>query len=245
MSKAFHLKHWDELYETAQTRQVRVLSYYSKPNKLVGEGLGHMMSQPDGLALYGTWTFLEVLASTAPQFDRGWLVRNGTPMDATRIASLMRLPIEPVERALKFFSTAPMDWLEELEWEGSKQAEPKIKTEPPSARHQHAISTPSARHQHADGISVRGKTDKSKTEDSEERERENGGFATKGEARAAQREQRASAKARLKDLASVAEEDRTPDQEAEFAKLTGLVREIEKKQRGGDFTPVQIKNKTI
>jgi hypothetical protein len=237
--KALHLKYWNTVYETAATRQVRVLSYYSKPNKLVGEGLGHMLNQPDGLALYGTWTFLEILASTAPQEQRGWLVRNGTPMDATRMSALTHIPVPMIERALSFFSTAPLDWLEELEWEGGRQGELPVPLGTPSASHQAANGTPSASHQAANGKSVRGKTDKRKTEETEEREEEYGGFASKEEARQAQTQQFAATSARKRELEAVPKAERDEEQTAEIKKMARLLKAIQKKQRAGDFTPVR------
>lgn len=112
LMKAWHIKHWDTLYESNSSRVVQTLSYFCQPNKLTGEGIGHMNMQPDGLELYGTLTWLKVLASTALKAQRGWLIRNGTPMDAARMAALLRIPQEKIQRALDFFSTTPMDWIE-------------------------------------------------------------------------------------------------------------------------------------
>lgn len=241
--KAYHIKYWDDVYETAATRQVRTLTYYSKPNKLVGEGLGLLLSQPDGLMLYGAFTFLEILASTAPQEWRGWLVRNGTPMDALRMSALTpRIPPEMIQRTLDFCSTPPMDWIECLEWDGASQLPlggPKqLRT---IASHQPADGTPSASHQPADGKTVRGKTDRSKTEDTEEEREEDGGFAVQQEARARQTMQFAAAQSRKRELEATPKEDRTEEQEVEFKKMRRLIRAIQQKQQRGDFTPIKEK----
>ena len=136
--KAYHIKQWNTLYETASTRQVRTLTYYSKPIKFVGECIGHLFQQVDGLALYGTWTFvLESLAASATHDWRRWLIRNGTPLDAQRMSALTRVPQKDIERAIEFFSTPPMDWLENIEWPGQAQLELP-------ARHQTADGTPMA-----------------------------------------------------------------------------------------------------
>ena len=222
--QAYHLRHWDALYETAETRRVRTLTYYSKPNKLVGEGVGHMLMQPDGLALYGTWTFLEALASTAPQNQRGWLIRNGTPMDAQRMSALTRIPMKEIERALTFFSTPPLDWLEVSKWD-----------------HGHAQGTPIADHGHAQGtpwsVPTRGKKEDKETEVLK-RERRKGGFASEGEAAQGQVRQFAAIQAVKGELEAVDPERRTLEQEEELKKLRGQLRAIQQKQAAGDFTPL-------
>lgn len=154
--KAYHFKDWDELYENNSSRTVVSLTYFCQPNKLVGEGVGFMLMQPDGLELYGTLGFLKGLASTSNRTNRGWLVRNGTPMDALRMAMLTRLPQEKIQRALDFFSTAPMDWLLLDEWTDGK----------PSASHRQAIGPPSDSRKTGHGISAGLMTDKMMTEDS-------------------------------------------------------------------------------
>jgi hypothetical protein len=109
---AFHITQWDTLYETAASRKVVTLSYYSKPNKLVGEGIGATLAQEDAEALLGTWALIEALASTAPFGFRGWLVRNGSALDAPRMAALTRRPKEKFERALEWFARPEIGWLE-------------------------------------------------------------------------------------------------------------------------------------
>ena len=223
MSKAYHIRQWDNVYETAQTRQVRTLTYFSKPNKLVGEGLGHMLNQADGLALYGTWTFLEVLASTAPTEWRGWLIRNGTPMDATRMSALTRIPVADLQRALDFFSTAPMDWLELLDWQGEKQGKLPLGT-----------GTPSARHQTTDGISVRGKTDKEK--EGRSRERDKKGASPEG--MEGSKLQWASVSKQIRELEAKGSSATVADKQ-ELRRLRAILRAIETRQAAGDFGTVQ------
>jgi len=244
--QAYHLRHWDALYETAETRRVRTLTYYSKPNKLVGEGVGHMLMQPDGLALYGTWTFLEALASTAPQNQRGWLIRNGTPMDAQRMSALTRIPMKEIERALTFFSTPPLDWLEVSKWDhghaqGTPIADHGHAQGTPIADHGHAQGTPIADHGHAQGtpwsVPTRGKKEDKETEVLK-RERRKGGFASEGEAAQGQVRQFAAIQAVKGELEAVDPERRTLEQEEELKKLRGQLRAIQQKQAAGDFTPL-------
>jgi hypothetical protein len=224
--KCWHITMWDDIYETAETSRIRTLSYYGKPNKLIGEGLGFTLSQPDGLALMGTFALFEALASHGLPKQRGWLWRNGSPLDVPRIAALLRIPTEPIERALKHFSTVPMDWIEEAEFPGDGRA---------SAGH----AQPGAGREPGDGraSATRGKIEREKTTEVE-RERRDGGLSSE-EARSRQTQQFAAARARLTTLEAVPEEERTEKNRAELRGMKALVRQIQKKQARGDFSPVE------
>lgn len=112
MSKAFHIKQWDDLYETHETKKIRTLAFYAKPNKLVGEGIGLTLQEPDNMALLGTWALIEALASTSAREQRGWLIRNGTALTAARMAALLRVDARYFERALEWFVRPEIGWLE-------------------------------------------------------------------------------------------------------------------------------------
>lgn len=126
MPKAYHIKDWDLWYESAETRKLKTLTYYGKPNKLVGEGIGLTLASADNLVLLGMWALLEAVASTSERGWRGWLVRNGTPMTATRIANLLggRVAVERIEQALDHFTDEGVRWLEYIEMPGTIPAEP-------------------------------------------------------------------------------------------------------------------------
>lgn len=112
MSKAYHIVHWDTLYETCETRKIRTLTFYAKPNKLIGEGIGLTLQEADNVALLGTWALIEALASTSAREQRGWLIRNGSALTAARMASLVRVDVKHFERALEWFSRPEIGWLE-------------------------------------------------------------------------------------------------------------------------------------
>ena len=113
--KAFHINGWETDRENAETRKYVDLLWFRNKVKLMGEGLGHTLGQADkqGPFLYGMFKVIEQIAAGCK--PRGWLIRNGTPMDAARMGSLMRMPPAYFEEALKFFSSAPMDWLEHVD----------------------------------------------------------------------------------------------------------------------------------
>lgn len=129
--KAFHIAQWDTLYETSASRKVTTLSYYSKPNKLVGEGIGITLQDPHNVALLGTWALIEALASTAPRHQRGWLVRGGTALTPARMAALTRVDEEHFDRALKHFCRPEIGWLELGELPGDSPTNPPTPGELP------------------------------------------------------------------------------------------------------------------
>lgn len=118
MPKAYHITHWSD-YETSESRKVKELTYYSKPNKLMGEGIGNTLAlpEPENVAMLGVWALLEAIASKTARPHRGWLVRNNTPLTASRISALLhcRVSTELLEKALDHFMTAEVGWLEFIE----------------------------------------------------------------------------------------------------------------------------------
>lgn len=226
---AYRFKDWDTTYENDRSRAINALSYYCQPNKLVGEGIGMMLMEADGLELYGVLGFLKALASTAPREWRGWLVRNGSVMDARRMSALTHIPMEKIERALRFFSTAPMDWLVLEVW-------------PPLPKRRGGVNATGAGREQDGSILTGLSTDKGlSTDDQQQSNKQNGRFASAEAAAEAQKRQFGAVKSRIEDLERVSEDDRTPEQEAELKKMRGVLKAIQKKQRAGDFTPVEEK----
>jgi len=116
---AYHIKQWD-LYERADTRKVDFMPWYPKQTKLMGIGIGYTMAQPDNVELLGLWNLLEIFATQSKKFQRGWLVRNGQPLTAAMMASLVpQVPEAKFQRALEHFSKPEVDWLEQAVWGGA------------------------------------------------------------------------------------------------------------------------------
>lgn len=229
---AYHFHNWDKLYENNKSRDVETLSYHLQPNKLVGEGLGLTLSQPDGLELLGTLSLLKAVASLSERKWRGWLVRSGSPLDAARIAALLRVSQQKIQRALDWFSTLPMDWLPLTEWPPNDQK--------PAAGHLAGTSR-APNGQVKDTISP-GLTDLGLTDDSRERKKETRKVEASPEEQAKnQSRQWRATKGRIEELESIPDDDRTPGQEIDLKKMRALIRAIQKKQAAGDFTPVYEK----
>ena len=121
--KAYHIVQWDSLYETAGTRKLRNMTFFAKQNKLVGEGIGLTLAQEDNVALLGTWALIEAVARTSRRHERGWLVRNWTPLTPARLAALTRVKEQYFVRALDFFCLPEVAWLEHIELPGESAGE--------------------------------------------------------------------------------------------------------------------------
>lgn len=233
--KAYHITQWDSLYETSETRKIRALTFYAKPNKLIGLGIGRTLQHARGLELLGVWALLEALASLAPQGQRGWLVRNGQALTVSEIAYLLRIPEESVQVAMDHFSQPEIGWLEQAE-----VAEKREITSGPSGDSPGETPDEENEREDAGTISLRGKRkDKRGKTDLIQKKKEKGGFASDAEMRAAQKAQFAAANGRLEALMKISDDDLTEEDRQEIKKMRRTVQDIQKKQAAGDFTPVE------
>lgn len=104
---------WSDLFETAETRKLEALKWSPSPNKLDGLGYRRMVAQRDRAELFAAWNVMKALASkTTPKGDRGELQRDGRPMTAADMAIMSGFPEAVFTRALDFFSSPEMAWLE-------------------------------------------------------------------------------------------------------------------------------------
>lgn len=251
MTKAYYITNWQEDRENAETRKYVDLLWFRNKVKLMGEGLGHTLAAPDnrGPHLYGMFKLIEQVAAGGRLEQRGWLFRNGSPMDAQRIANLLRLPVADVAEALKFFSTPPMNWLEEREWPGDSPA--KTSDAPIAGRlpgDSPANSDKTHKRQETGGRFTASEehpyepTVVQQPENQREREKK-GEFLDPKEARSQQTAQFAAARARLQNLEAVPEGERDDAERHEIKKMRRLISDIQKKQAANDFTPVKEKSK--
>jgi len=114
MAKAFHIVQW-ALYESADTRKTENMSWFKKRTKLVGLGIGKVMREPypRNMELYGIWTVLETLATQSSPQHRGWLVRDGQPLDFDGMSSLIpTVPAEAFQQACEWFVRNIPGWFQ-------------------------------------------------------------------------------------------------------------------------------------
>lgn len=114
MAKAYHIVQW-ALYESADTRKTENMSWFKKRTKLVGLGIGKVMREPypKNMELYGIWTVLETLATQSSPQHRGWLVRDGVPLDFDGMSSLIpTVPADAFQRACEWFVKNIPGWFQ-------------------------------------------------------------------------------------------------------------------------------------
>jgi hypothetical protein len=83
----WRVRDWDQHFETHKTRILQRVSFVPIPNKLDGDGFTWLLNHPDGVAHYGAWMMIVLIASKCD--PRGWLVR-----DELRSGEFRRTPPE-------------------------------------------------------------------------------------------------------------------------------------------------------
>lgn len=249
MPKAYYITNWHEDRENGETRKYVDLLWFRNKVKLMGEGLGYTLQQTRGVHLYGMFKLIEQVAAGGRLEQRGWLFRNGSPMDAQRIANLLRQPVPEVEEALKFFSTPPMNWLELREYAGASPADPqnldqrgRLPGDSPAKQPVVASSRKEGGRISASEEHPNQPTDLERPKNPSEREKNRGNLSA-GDLHGQQKVQFAAARAEVDRLQAIPEDERSEAESAELKKARELVKAIQKKQRAGDFTPVEEKAK--
>ena len=110
--KVYRIRGWKQHFENNRTRVISHLSWVPVPNKHDGEGYKTIMSEPDGLEIYGCWHLILQVASKCN--PRGTLVRaDGTPHTAKSIAvKTSCVNAKAVQRALDFCASADVAWID-------------------------------------------------------------------------------------------------------------------------------------
>lgn len=107
------IANWQSRFETAETRKLEHLRWCPSPNKLDGLGYKRMVQQRDRSDLFAAWNVMRAIASkTTPKEKRGRLERDGRPLSADDMALMSGFPTTIFDRALTFFSSAEIGWLE-------------------------------------------------------------------------------------------------------------------------------------
>lgn len=112
----FRIAGWSDHFETEKSKgyvtPVKALS----PNRMDGGGFLAIMSEPDGLAIYGAFKLMVNVVSKQPKPRNGWLTKDGTatgiPYTAKTLALIFRRPQAEVQRALEVLSSTDIKWLE-------------------------------------------------------------------------------------------------------------------------------------
>jgi hypothetical protein len=110
--KALSIVGWDDLYETAETKKLKNLSWVPTPNSHNSLGFCELLSHPNGMAHYGAWNLILQVASKCPV--RGLLVSGRNKVhDARSIALVTRGSERMIQEAIP--RLIEIGWLSELE----------------------------------------------------------------------------------------------------------------------------------
>jgi len=107
------VKDWDDHFENNRSRKMVKMQWVPVPNKHDGEGFAYIMSQKDGMAIFGAWILILQVASKC--HVRGSLVRdNGKPHTAATIAMKTRGDEKIIQKALDVCASSEVGWLQEV-----------------------------------------------------------------------------------------------------------------------------------
>lgn len=112
----YSIRNWSSRYENNRTRELKKLDWIPVPNQQDGEGYTLTVTQKDGPQLIGAWLVILQVASRCG--ERGTLMRDtAKPHDSASIARLTRFPEPLIQRALDWFSSDEMQWIQVVETE--------------------------------------------------------------------------------------------------------------------------------
>jgi hypothetical protein len=96
--KAFKVKNWEDVFETAESRRLKGLSWVAMPNKWDGLGFCRLRKHKNFVSVFSGWSLIVQIASKMPQ--RGLLVNADGPLSAQDMADLTGCPVDIFEKAL-------------------------------------------------------------------------------------------------------------------------------------------------
>lgn len=246
MAKAYHIVQWSLKYEKSDTRKTDYMPWFAKQTKLTGLGIGRVMREPypRNMELFGIWTVLETLASQSVMKDRGWLVRDGRPLEFDEMSSLLpTVPPEAFKKACDWFVENVPGWLECVDFPPANlpaNSHERNTTGRSLGDSPANLPANSSHRGNGGGNSATDRqTDSTQTDIHKKRERENkGGLSVQD--REGQGRQFAAVGARIEELQRIPEEERTDEQSDELKKMRDLRKKIQKKQARGDFSLVEV-----
>lgn len=111
--KLFIIKDWDENYESAESRKIAgPLKWYAARTSISGLGYVRMTQEKDAAQLFAAWNLILMIAANQSRDDRGVLAHRGIPLTPDDMELVTRFPAKTFERALEFFSSDRIGWLE-------------------------------------------------------------------------------------------------------------------------------------
>jgi hypothetical protein len=111
-STVYRIAKWDEVFETAESRRHKSLTWVSMPVGFASHGYQSLIDEfgDDAPAIYGSWCALVSLASTMPR--RGIIASSrGIPLSLRQIARLTFFPQNNFERLFEWASRPEIGWI--------------------------------------------------------------------------------------------------------------------------------------
>lgn len=113
MPIAYQIKDWNELFEIAQSRRYKRMSWLALPNKQDGKGYRRIAKHPECCQIFTAWILILQVASK--QKTRGLLVdSDGQPITAEDLADKTGYLEEIFELAFKVLTEKKIGWLEKV-----------------------------------------------------------------------------------------------------------------------------------
>jgi len=107
----YRIRNWNNLFETAETRKLKRLTWVPIPNKHDGKGYRRLLRLQDGPLLYAAWLLLVQVASKCP--IRGLLADDDGPLNAVDLSDKTDYPADYFEKAFKALVRPEIGWLED------------------------------------------------------------------------------------------------------------------------------------
>jgi hypothetical protein len=127
MSTTYRVRDWALLFETAETRKLKHLTWVPIPTKHDGKGYRRLMKA--GPLNYAAWLLIVQVASKCPQ--RGLLADQDGPLEVQDLAIKTDFPAKAFAAAIPHL--LEIGWLEALDKEGSLLMPPGTPADPPGA----------------------------------------------------------------------------------------------------------------
>jgi hypothetical protein len=114
----YRVTDWDEHFENYKSRERDRCGFVSIPNDH-GSGMGVVLSEPDGAAIFGIFILIVEMCSRQLRPRRGWLTVHGKPSDyaytADDLAIPFRRPAQEIKRAFEILTTDRVGWMQWVE----------------------------------------------------------------------------------------------------------------------------------
>lgn len=119
----YRIKNWHALYEKAQTRRCKTMSWVAVPNRHDGSGYRRIAEHERNCELFCAWCLILQVASRMPH--RGLLVKDGRALTESDLAYMTGFPKEIFTLAFTVLVDSEIGWLERVAGDRIEGMEPE------------------------------------------------------------------------------------------------------------------------